>query len=203
MTEFDYDVLQRKRLARQAKYKKNGSKSRKCTLRQDHMTNAQLKKMNGEVIKFNMNKPIRSWSEFRGLSRESAREYISNLVGRYSVSIGDLARMFGVSYNTVKKYLQSIDAAASAGRMPAELIPVWNGFLAEPDEPKVEVAPVEDEPKEEPVEERQAVPMAMRAFSLVFSGDLDIQGITNSLRYTLGDKPTGTVQIIYRADKLV
>lgn len=38
MTDFDYDVKQRRELARAAKYRKRGSKSKKCTLPSDYLT---------------------------------------------------------------------------------------------------------------------------------------------------------------------
>lgn len=201
MTEFDYDVLQRKKLAQQAKYRKNGSRSRKCTLRQDHMTNAQLKRMNGEVVRFHMNKPIRSWAEFRGLSKESAREYINRLAIEYSASIGDLSRMFGVTYNTVKKYVTAIGAVPSAGRMPAEIVPVWEAFLEDkPETPPEEPAIVE--PENEPIEEEATLPsMSMREFTFEFSGDINFTGVVNSLKYILGDAPSGVLRVEFRASE--
>lgn len=41
MNDFDYEVLQKKRLARQAFHKKGESKSRKCPMSTDRMTRKQ------------------------------------------------------------------------------------------------------------------------------------------------------------------
>lgn len=38
MNDFEFDCLQKKRLAQQAKYRKRGSKSKKCPMSTDHMT---------------------------------------------------------------------------------------------------------------------------------------------------------------------
>ena len=206
MTEFDYDVMQRKRLARQAQYKKNGPKSRKCTLPHDHLTPAQLRKKNGEVICFNMNKPIRSWKEFRGLSRESAVEYIQKLGDQYRPSVGDLSRMFGCSYNAVKSYLTGIGAPLQSGRMPVEFRAAWDEFLKDPEEvapeeAEPEEAPVEAVTEEEPEEAKTTVsepPMHMKEFSIEFSGNISYAGIVNSLRCILGDAPSGSVKVTFR-----
>ena len=43
MSDFEYDCWQRKRIAQQAKYRKCGSKSKKCSMSTDHMTQKQWK----------------------------------------------------------------------------------------------------------------------------------------------------------------
>ena len=42
MRDFDYEVLQRKRIAQQAKHKKKGSKTCKCSLPSDYLTAKQI-----------------------------------------------------------------------------------------------------------------------------------------------------------------
>lgn len=63
LTELEYDCLERKRLARQARYRKRGSKSKKCPMSTDYMTQKEWKERNGEVITMNLNRPV-SWSVF-------------------------------------------------------------------------------------------------------------------------------------------
>lgn len=214
MNDFEYDVMQKKRIARQAKYKKNGSKSKRCTLRQDGMTDAQLRKMNGDIVQFHMDRPIRSWSEFRGLSGASAAEYIGGLIDRYGVSVGDLARMFGVTYGTVKTYLQSISSPVPHGRMPQKNVSGWEEFLSY--NALDETAPEKTEEKQdgeeadkpdaaetkcEEYEPRDmGTSMEMNVVTLEFSGGIDFMGIVNSLRFILGGDPVGTLRIDFRAE---
>lgn len=56
MNDFDYDCLQKKRLARQARYRKCGSKSRKCPLPTDNMTQEEWKERCGEVLTIKLNR---------------------------------------------------------------------------------------------------------------------------------------------------
>ena len=52
MNDFDFDVLQKKRIARGAYHRKNGSKSKRCTLPSDYLTAAEKRKLNGEVMDY-------------------------------------------------------------------------------------------------------------------------------------------------------
>ena len=96
MNDFEYDCLQRKRLASQAKYRKRGSKSKKCTLPSDRLTNKQWKERCGPVVSFNFNKPI-EWDRFKKLPVAVQSEYITNLQKRFGATAVDLGNMFGVT----------------------------------------------------------------------------------------------------------
>lgn len=81
MSDFEYDCWQRKRLAQQAKYRKCGSKSKKCSMSTDHMTQKQWKERNGKVVTVNLNQPI-TWDEFKALtSLSDALEKIDDAKG--------------------------------------------------------------------------------------------------------------------------
>lgn len=49
MSDFEYDCWQRKRIAQQAKYRKCGSKSKKCSMSTDHMTQNNGRKGMGKL----------------------------------------------------------------------------------------------------------------------------------------------------------
>ena len=89
MSDFEYDCLQKKRLAGQAKYRKRGSKSKKCNLPSDRMTQKQWKERCGPVVSFNFNKPM-NWDTFKKLSTIVQTEYITNLQKKYGVTAVDL-----------------------------------------------------------------------------------------------------------------
>ena len=88
MTDFEYECKKRKDLARQAKHRKCGSKSKKCSLSTDYMTNRQWKERNGTVMSINMNNPV-SWEDFKGMSLQTQKDYISNIIDTYNEIIAD------------------------------------------------------------------------------------------------------------------
>lgn len=75
MNDFDYDVKEKKRIARGAYAKKNGSKSKKCTLPGDYLTNAEKAKLSTTVVDVNLKKKMRV-EDFTKLSPLIQKEYI-------------------------------------------------------------------------------------------------------------------------------
>lgn len=216
MTDFDYEVKEKKNLARSAKYKVNGSKSRKCNLATDYMTPAQIKKMNGETVSYNLNRPM-TLKEFKRVPPEAGKEYIMRLVDLYGVNFTSLAKMFGccrkVCYNllSAEPYNISFSCGSSMSQKKREM---WGDFLKS-DMPDGE-AQTKEEPAqpEEPAElsshasekvdverdvasENETKPAAMKMdrFSLHFSGHLSVDAIANSLRLILGDGMDGSITV--------
>lgn len=102
MNDFDWDCLQKKRIARSAS--KRVGKRKGCKLPSDSLTKAQRDKLNGEVISVTLNKPI-SWDEYKALPKALQTEYINDLVKRYGVSIGRIStELFKLSEAAVKLY---------------------------------------------------------------------------------------------------
>ena len=58
MNDFEFDCLQKKRLAQQAKYRKRGSKSKKCPMSTDHMTKKQWIERCGKIVTIKMDSPV-------------------------------------------------------------------------------------------------------------------------------------------------
>lgn len=79
MSDFEYDCWQRKRIAQQAKYRKCGSKSKKCSMSTDHMTQKQWKERNGKVVTVNLNQPI-TWDDFKALTASMQEEYLKHMM---------------------------------------------------------------------------------------------------------------------------
>lgn len=105
MTDFDYDVMQKKRIASGDRHRKRGSKTKYCGLPSDHMTQAQWKKKNGEVKTMNLNEPM-SWASFKEMSNDLQREYVQKLVDRFHCNMRDFSYMFGVKPPTVSNYFK-------------------------------------------------------------------------------------------------
>lgn len=220
MSDFEYDCLQKKRLAGQAKYRKRGSKSKKCNLPSDRLTQKQWKERCGPVVSFNFNKPM-NWETFKNLSAIVQTEYITNLQKKYGVTAVDLGDMFGVRALTVRKHVDANGLNVTFPRghsMNAERRAVWNEFLGVVPTNVVESVPentADEAPAEEVVEEvvetevltAQTEPenviapmepkgMNMKKFCLQFAGVIDVNMIANSLKLILGDQSSGELEII-------
>lgn len=105
MNDFDYDSMQKKRIARGAM---NKVRHTGCTLPHEHLTKKELKKMNGEVKKYNLTQPM-IWAEFRAMPIDLQRKYIKMLQDGYHVSNAMLAEMFGIVPHSVERYLAKND----------------------------------------------------------------------------------------------
>lgn len=220
MTDFDYDCLKKKRLAGQAKYRKRGSKSKKCSLPSDRLTPKQWKERCGPVVSFNFNKPM-TWDNFKKLSANVQTEYITDLQKKYGVTAVDLGDMFGVRALTVRKHVDAnkLNVAFPRGHaMSAARRAAWNEFLnavttevieSVPDSSAAE-AHAEEAVKQvvgsetltgqtepgaliTPVEPRG---MNMKKFCLQFTGVIDVNMIANSLKLILGNQSSGELEII-------
>lgn len=77
MNDFDYDCMQKKRVARGA-FAHVGRKRGKCRLPSDFLTPAQRKEKNGEVKSYNITRPM-PWPEFKTLPEDLKREFFRNM----------------------------------------------------------------------------------------------------------------------------
>lgn len=106
MNEFDYDNMQKKRIASGAYHKKSGAKTKFVSLPSDNLTPSQLKKLNGPVKKFNIDQPM-SWKEFKALEHGHQQLYISHIYDLYKPSYSMLEKMFGTSTPSIVNYFKS------------------------------------------------------------------------------------------------
>lgn len=102
MNEFDYEVYQRKRIARGAAAKKNGSKSKKCTMPSDYLTAAQKKKLNGDVKTMNIKKAITK-EEFERYPDDIKKLYILTVREMFGASNGEIADMLGYERTKISR----------------------------------------------------------------------------------------------------
>lgn len=116
MNEFDYEVLQRKRIASQARYRKNGSKSKKCSLPSDNMTNSQWKERCGKINTYCLNRPL-AWYEFKAMPKNLQSEYLRKYIERHHASATDFAEiMFGCSLKTLLNYCKNNELGVQFSR---------------------------------------------------------------------------------------
>lgn len=101
MNDFDYDAMQKKRIARQEKYHNRRKKG--CVLPSDYLTDAQKRKLNGEVFSVDMSKPI-TYADYKKLTKALQEEYYNNIVETYGVGNPSIARMMGVAEATLRQH---------------------------------------------------------------------------------------------------
>lgn len=186
---FSDDVREKKRLARQARYRKCGSKSRKCNLSSDRLTKKQWLERCGRTVTYNFKKPI-LWQDFCELPIHIQKEYLLNLIGEYQTTASDLAKMFGITPKTVTKHCEheEIGIRFSPGkRMSKEKRRAFEKFCCTANhQEEVVVAKKEPEPKKtegfiDLDNTAQSPDMAMTEFTLSFSGNFNREMICNSL----------------------
>ena len=132
MDDFTYDSVQKKKLAKNAIHKKNGSKSKKCSLPSDGMSRKEWEEMNGDVITVKMNQPM-SWAEFTELSADLQEEYMTFLMDNFHVQPKYYADMFGIDKRTLLKWVTDHNLDI---QFPVEYRPTnrqldkWDMFIA-------------------------------------------------------------------------
>lgn len=192
MNDFEFDCLQKKRLAQQAKYRKRGSKSKKCPMSTDHMTKKQWIERCGKIVTIKMDSPV-SWASFKELSKQTQEEYLKNLMEKYHINASSLAEMFHITPITVRRHIATQGLAVSfpvGHSMNAEDRRAWELFLSGD-----AVEQSENEVSAENEETCDEEPMSMCSFSMRFSGKIDVSMISNSLIRILGDHSVGEIEV--------
>ena len=146
MNDFDYEVMQKKRIAHSAAHMKRGSKSKKCTLPSDHLTPAQWKRRNGPVNTYSLNQPM-DWETFKSLPVDIQQSYIDILQSRFNVTAATISKeLFGNTAPVLRLHMDKhgIKYTQMKGRnMSADERDLWERWLS-PVAP--EWAPAEEDP---------------------------------------------------------
>lgn len=203
MHDFDYDCRIKKSIASNARRMRNGSKSRKCSLSTDNMTQAQWKKKNGKVISMNLSKPM-AYHELKEIPIDLQKEYIHRMIDKFGCSMAVFATFFGVNPMTISKYFDKIGIDKTKFKRGARMTKAqeiefrrWSDgehIIAE-DAKKEESVPIERLmiPKE-PAVKVQLTPVAaantmtMSHVEMTFEGNFDAEQIANTLRYMVDGK---------------
>ena len=133
MNDFDFDVMTKKRIARGAAARKCGSKSRRCTLPSDYLTDAQKKARNGKMSTYNLSKPM-TYEQFKLMPRDLQREYLLKLRNDMHASSRVIAQMFGCSYETVRVVIRDLGINTGGKKiyiyMNLDQLLRWNNWLS-------------------------------------------------------------------------
>ena len=131
MNDFDFDVMTKKRIARGAAARKCGSKSRRCTLPSDYLTDAQKKARNGKMSTYNLSKPM-TYEQFKLMPRDLQREYLLKLRNDMHASTRVIAQMFGCSDETVRVVIRNLGINTGGKKLYMNLDQLmrWNNWLS-------------------------------------------------------------------------
>lgn len=104
MNAFDWDVVNKKRIARGARNMNRVKPG--CSLPSDLLTAGQIKKLHGEVKSVKMTEPI-TWEEWKALPTDLATEYLNTTLEKHHVGIPSMAKMWNITewqlYNYCRK----------------------------------------------------------------------------------------------------
>ena len=200
MRDFDFDIMEKKRIAQGARARKCGSKSRKCTLPNDYLTAAQKKGLNGKVIAYNLSGPM-TYSKFRVMPDDLQKEYLLKLRNEMGASLTAIGEMMQCSYETVRRTLIRHGIPTNTKRMSFESKLRWNAWLkgeqlnndraeAPAPAPAPSEAPVSEDkpapaPSEAPVSEDKPAPAPYMPCALN-SCDMQLRGTKDEILATLG-----------------
>lgn len=87
-------------------HKKNGSKSKRCSLPSDNLTAKQLRERSGEVKTYNLNKPM-DWISFIQMPADLQADYLNRLIEKYGARQIDMADMLGIDNSTLSRYIKN------------------------------------------------------------------------------------------------
>ena len=202
MTEFDYDCYRKKNVAHSATRRKGGSKSKKCSLPSDRMTQKQWNERCGQVMSYSIGKPM-TWAEFSKLPKDLKEEYMNNLIEKYNANARTMAEVFGVSVATVFRVVKNdnLNVTFLKGKHPAgEKYEAFRRFMDGDSGVEEDIVINDAEVFAEVTEETNSIGDVQKtrldSFTMNFSGEINVDMVSNSLRYILSGAKNAKIQII-------
>lgn len=132
MTDFDYDVMQKKRIASGAYHRKGTTNRKGCVLPHELLKPKELKKLNGKITTVSLMRPI-TWERLKGLASDLQEEYLNTQIRRFGVGLATIGReLFGISDAALGNYVRDHELAvisAPPGRQPKAARESWQRWL--------------------------------------------------------------------------
>ena len=99
---FTQDIRDKKKTARSAS-KTNRKGKGPVKLPSDYLTRKELKKMNGEIMNYNLSQAV-NWPSFKFWPKDIQQEYLDKINDTYHATFLDLERVFKTSVTTIRRY---------------------------------------------------------------------------------------------------
>ena len=113
--EFHHENSTKKHVAASAHKQRTHCGKGGCKLPSDFMSKKEIKAMNGEVVNFNLSKPM-YWDTFKTMPDDLKKEYINGLREKFDVPDNKIAEMFGVGIGTISRWFRCCDLAVAQNR---------------------------------------------------------------------------------------
>ena len=140
------DIKEKKRTGSGYRYKKNGSKSKKCSLPSDHLSKKEIEKMNGECKVYNLNKPM-NYSNFCAMPVDLRIKYLEMLRDKFGANQTEISKMMGVADTTLAshraKFLDGKPVFRSYKHSRLD-VKSWNRFINGEEDKDIVVAEKEE-----------------------------------------------------------
>lgn len=207
MNDFDYDVLQKKRIARNAKYQKKGSRSKGCKLPGDYLTKAQKAKLSETKVSIKLRSPI-TLEEFMACSTPLKREWLEWVRDEFNAGGATISHdLWGKDRTWLIQYLKRheptlTDIFADHRRQKYDIRERWLAWCAgEQAEEKNANEQESPEPEPENAPNPEPAPAPMPAAKVV-SGAFTVSGTADEALALLGmmfrdDHRAGTFTLTY------
>lgn len=182
MKDFDYEVMQKKRIAYSAKHKK-GTKSKKCSLSTDKMTKKQWLERCGSIVSVNLNQPI-TWQEFKNLSTASKEAYVDGIIEKFGANKSAFARMFQRDPSLINKTFNNLgfkDKWKGYNKMTRDQSQAFQEFINSNNNVSNDIDTTPSVPVEQAVTQQVTAsqqPMRPERFAITFCGILDAADIS-------------------------
>lgn len=131
MNDFDYDVMQKKRIAASARRRVCGSKSRYVGLPSDHLTPAQIKKRSGPCMSYQLNMPM-DWATFKSMPKDLQQSYLDGLSSRFGVTAATIGKeLFGLSHTGMSNHIRKNGLQLPGGsKLSNAEREIWENWLS-------------------------------------------------------------------------
>lgn len=114
MNDFEYDCLQKKRIARNAHNHINARRG-KCKLPHEYLSAKERKALNGEVKTYNLKGPM-SYQTFTGMPQDLQDQYVTFLRTEMQATNDMIGEMWGYKASWVSRLLQCYSTHPATGR---------------------------------------------------------------------------------------
>lgn len=108
MSDFDLDIREKKSIASGARYRKCGSKSKKCTLPSDNFTIKEKNALNGETHVLNLDQTY-TIEELSVFSKQTQKDYLIYLSKNVCDTFEDFCELFKLTEPQMRDYMFSVN----------------------------------------------------------------------------------------------
>lgn len=136
MTDEEYvyrsDIKEKSKTARSA-HNAYSARRRGCRMSTDRMSKKEWESMNGPIHTVNLGESM-SWEEFKNKPESLQKQYINDILSKYSVGPAALARMFGISGQYCGTYLRKLGYTFKSRAKIGEAERFLTDFMGQPNE---------------------------------------------------------------------